>query len=272
MKVSVLIPTHNRAKLLRRAVESIFRQSFNDIECIIVDDHSTDETEKISLDLISKYKKIRYIKYKGVRNLQAVLNIGLTQSQGEYIARLDDDDLWTDENKLLKQVSFLDDNPDYFLVGTNANFFDVNGELFFSSRLPEIDSELRQKALLQNNFLASTVLFNKEKALKFCGFMEDVKLAGDYGLWLGLGSIGKFANLSDVTTNIYLSQNEIKQRRIIRTIDSMKIIKIFRKDYSSYLLGLVVRWVSMLVLYLSPQIFDRFLYQTKNVLFKKKGV
>lgn len=272
MKVSILIPTRNRSELLKKSVRSVFEQSLQDIECIIVDDFSTDETEKVSSDLISLYGKVRYIKHAGRRNLQAVLNSGLSEAKGEYIARIDDDDLWIDKEKLAKQVLFLDTHPEHFMAGTNSYFVDRSGKTLFSSKLPQSDSELRQRALVQNQFLASTVLFNREQALALGGFPEDVELAGDYGLWLALGLRGKFANMSDFSTAIYLPKGGIKQRRIIRIKDSIKIISRFKNEYPTYVLGLVVRWLSLLLLYLTPETLGRLLYSMKLNIFMKKSV
>ncbi|MDE2399397.1 MAG: glycosyltransferase [Patescibacteria group bacterium] len=274
MKVSIIIPTHNRALLLNRAVVSVIEQSFKDFECLIIDDHSTDTTRELIENWQSKDSRIRYINFNGKRNLQAVLNYGLFQANGVYIARLDDDDYWIDKDKLKKQVSFLDFNDNYLLIGTNANFVDEFGKILFSSRITLKDSVIRKKILFDNPFISSTVVFRKDEAKKLGGFSENIKLSGDYDLWLSLGKLGKFTNLSEHSTYIYFSNTKIKERRIIRIQDSIKIIKKFKKDYSGYFFALIIKSFSFLILYIMPNSLsmNKFLYKSKIFFFGDKGV
>ena len=100
-KVSVIIPTYNRAHYICETIDSILAQTYRDYEIIVVDDGSADNTRKV----LQKYDgKVRYF-YQKNRGPSAARNFGISQSQGEYIAFLDDDDLWT-ENKLELQIDF----------------------------------------------------------------------------------------------------------------------------------------------------------------------
>ena len=100
-KVSVIIPTYNRADLLPRAVNSVLSQTFSDYEIIIVDDHSPDNTQ----DVIAAFTdpRIRSIRHRTNRRQSAAINTGIANAMGEYIAFLDDDDEWL-PNKLEGQV------------------------------------------------------------------------------------------------------------------------------------------------------------------------
>jgi glycosyltransferase involved in cell wall biosynthesis len=269
MKISVLIPTHNRVESLQKAIKSVLDQSIEDFECLVIDDHSTDSTKEVVLAWQEKDSRVNYFSYSDTRNLQAVLNYGLKRARGEYIARIDDDDIWLEKDKLKNQMTFLQQHPDYLLVGTNASFATKNGQVVFSSNMPQTDLDLRRKALLQNHFLSSTVLFRKDPALNLGGFPIDVRLAGDYGLWLALGSVGKFVNLAECSTLITLPEVWVKQRRIIRIKDGIKIIHKFKKQYPKYFSGLFGRYFSLAMLILLPQsaIFDRLLYRIKTNIF-----
>ncbi len=104
-KVSVIIPTYNRADLLPRAVNSVLSQTYHDYEIIIIDDHSPDNTQ----DVIAAFSdpRIRSIRHQTNRRQSAAINTGIASARGEYIAFLDDDDEWL-PNKLEGQVQILD--------------------------------------------------------------------------------------------------------------------------------------------------------------------
>src|SRR5438128_2256003 len=104
-KVSVIIPTYNRAGFLRAAVQSVLDQTFTDFDVVIVDDASQDETQSVVERL--QDKRIRCIRHPTNRRIAATRNTGIVNSTGEYIAFLDDDDQWLPE-KLAKQVAMLD--------------------------------------------------------------------------------------------------------------------------------------------------------------------
>ena len=91
-KVSVIIPTYNRASVIQRAVDSVYHQSFNNWELLLVDDGSTDQTKEI-LKGFKKDPKFRYFKTKN-HGVSSARNLGLKQAQGEWIAFLDSDDEW----------------------------------------------------------------------------------------------------------------------------------------------------------------------------------
>src|SRR5207237_7043535 len=104
-KVSVIIPTHNRSGFLRLAVLSVLKQTFPDFELVIVDDASGDDTPAV----VKRFEdpRIRYIRHERNLRIAAARNTGISNSTGEYVAFLDDDDEWL-PSKLQKQVSALD--------------------------------------------------------------------------------------------------------------------------------------------------------------------
>ena len=108
-RVSVVMPTHNRAGLLSRAIESIRMQSFIDWELVVTDDASTDTTWQVLAEWAVKDARIKPM--RNVKNqypdISKILNDGVRAAQGRYIARLDDDDYWCEPRKLEKQINFL---------------------------------------------------------------------------------------------------------------------------------------------------------------------
>ena len=121
-KVSVIVSTYNRGRFVCEAVESVLNQTFRDFEVIVVDDGSTDNTP----DLLKKYaSSIHYI-YQRNKGRSAARNSGIRLCRGEYIAFLDDDDIWL-PGKLERQVAFLDLHPEAALAHTFTELMDEYG-------------------------------------------------------------------------------------------------------------------------------------------------
>lgn len=122
--VSVIIPTYNRADLVREAIQSVLDQTYQNFEIIVVDDGSTDGTEQV----LAPYKdRIIYI-YQENQGGAAARNTGIKVAKGEYIAFLDSDDLWFPQ-KLEKQVEILDKNQDISVVYSNIIKIDENNKI-----------------------------------------------------------------------------------------------------------------------------------------------
>src|SRR5215475_868787 len=107
-KVSVIIPTHNRAEFLRSAITSVLNQTFQDFEIIIIDDASKDHTQEVIANFNDARIKVIYNQVS--KGAAGARNIGIMNSSSEYTAFLDDDDEWLPE-KLQIQNCFLDDSP-----------------------------------------------------------------------------------------------------------------------------------------------------------------
>ena len=115
--ISVIIPTYRRYTYLRQAVQSVIQQNYSDIEIIIIDDHSGDETKKISKD----FPQIHYIENDKNKGPGYSRKMGLKKAQGEYIVFLDDDDYYTDNSFFHTAVDILEKNSDYVFVSANAD-------------------------------------------------------------------------------------------------------------------------------------------------------
>src|SRR5438105_5557117 len=109
-KVSVIIPTYNRAKLLFHCVKSVLDQTFHDLEAIVIDDGSDDDTSACLHDLAKTDERLR-IFHQDHKGAQAARNLGFQTSTGEFLSFLDDDDLWHPE-KLSAQLAAFNENVD----------------------------------------------------------------------------------------------------------------------------------------------------------------
>src|SRR4030043_97742 len=184
MKVSVIIPTYNRAQTLAEAIDSVLSQTFKDFELIVVDNYSTDATESV----VNAYtdRRIRYFKNQNNGLVSINRNFGIEKSHGEYIAFLDDDDLWLPE-KIARQVPLLDSNTELGLVYTDCYIIDVSGtareKTYFASTKPIRGSVLSE--LLRNNSVPLSTVISKREVLDKVGvFNPAYRIAQDYDLWL----------------------------------------------------------------------------------------
>ena len=248
MRVSVIIPTYNRAKLLDRAIQSVLNQTYQDFELILVDDGSTDNTREVVSGFADD--RIRYIRLnEGTGGCAAPRNLALGVAQGEYIAILDDDDFWVDEDKLRAQVDFLDAHTDYVLIGTNMAVVDRDGVEVSHSCLPEKDDEIRSQLLWKNCFLHSTVLFRKSTAVDSGGYscVKGTAYSDDYDMWLKLGTVGKFANLGcfSLAYDLHPSEFELRENKVSLYLRDTRMINKYRCDYPNYWQAIRLRYVGL---------------------------
>ena len=156
IKLSVIIPTYNDSKHIKNSIDSVLGQSFKDLEIIIIDDGSTDNTKDILKTYIES-NKIIYLYQENKGQLHAKNN-GILVAKGNYLAFLDSDDEWIDNDKLTKQVNFLDKNPEYVLIGTSGVVVDENKNKITNYNVPLDDLTIRSNILLKNPFIQSSVV------------------------------------------------------------------------------------------------------------------
>jgi len=184
-KVSVIIPTFNRKNMLKEAIDSILAQTYSDFELIIVDNCSTDGTER----MVAGYhdERIRYFRNSNNGIIAVNLNYGIKRARGEYIALCDDDDIWMPD-KLSKQVASLDAEPSIALGSTNAIDFDEKGDhgVHFSDTG---DRYISSTAILYKNPIVQSSVLLRRSALDKTGlFSEDPAYFSveEFELWLRL--------------------------------------------------------------------------------------
>ena len=201
-KVSVIIPTFNRAGLIARAIRSVTVQHYRDFEILVIDDGSTDETEEVAR---SFGKKIRYC-FKENEGAGRARNYGLLKARGEYIAFLDSDDLWLPE-KLSLQVTLLDRSRQTGLVYTDIKSFSELGtseKSYFQYTKPYSGYIFRQ--LFMKNFIpTSTVMVRRHCFEKVGIFKKDQPHAEDYDMWLRIASSFQIQCLFRSLSRFYLN-------------------------------------------------------------------
>ena len=266
-KVSVLIATYNRKRLLPKAIESVLKQSLSDWELVVVDDGSDDGTEELMLEYCRKDGRIKYLKGNHVGRIAVVSNRGLRAASGEYVAVLDDDDFWIDREKLEKQIDFLDKNPSYVGCGSGMITVDEAGNEILRFLKPESDEEIKKKALYANPMANSTTVFRRSIA-EDIGFYDETLLQfADWDFWLKIGTRGKLYNFQEYFTSYLMwdkSSSFMRQKENARS--ALVIVKRYRKIYpgfdKAFLLAATYRTYVLL-----PAILRKFL---NPVLSKRK--
>lgn len=264
------MPVYNGAQYIGQAIESVLNQTFSDFEFIIIDDGSTDHSLEIIDSFVKQDPKIKIFKNEKNLGLQKSLNRGIEKSHGEFIARIDHDDIWCDKDKLKKQIEFLEKNPDYALVGTGVLCIDLEGKIINSIQHKNTDQEIRNHMLLLNQFAHPSVLIRKEALSEVGLYPEDKKhrnFAEDYELWLRIGKKFKFANLPDYSIKYRLNPNgitlgnEFKQRMTGLAL-SMKYAKFYPNRLRSIIIKLLTLALSRATLdqIVAKNIFARNIY------------
>lgn len=190
--VSILLPVYNESVFLQKAIGSIINQSYPNIEIIIVNDGSTNpEVEEICLKYIGKIVYLR----KDNGGVASALNYAINVAKGEYIARMDGDDI-SYSDRIYKQVEFLENNRDIDICGTNYEYIDENDAVIYYCNLPLNDSEIKVQNIFCCSLCHPSIMFRRKVFDNGLRYNESAK-AEDYELWLRLEREVKFANLKE---------------------------------------------------------------------------
>jgi glycosyltransferase involved in cell wall biosynthesis len=218
-RISVVMSVYNAAEFLREAVDSILNQTFSDFEFIIIDDKSTDD----SLKILKSYIDPRIILVINDKNIGLTknLNEGIKLAKGEFIARMDADDISLPQ-RFEKQVIFLDTNPHISLSGTQVIELGLNTV----SKFPITSEEIKFSFLHTNSIAHPTVLFRKNDFVKFSLIYDENYLtAQDYELWTRAISILNFSNLEEPLLKLRIHANQISKTKSINQNHFTKMIK-----------------------------------------------
>jgi glucosyltransferase len=206
MKVSIICTNYNKGDWVREAMDSFLNQRTTfDFEIIIIDDASTDHSYEIIQDYQNKFPE-------KVRTFRNEVNLGITrtwkkvcqEAKGQYIARCDSDDFWTDPLKLQKQVDLLDSSTDSLWSNTEFDMVDLDGNIiqkdaFANKALPLIDS-YEEMLVMKGMTMASTWLVDTSLMQDVSDQISDTAADDTFELQLELFKRTKISFLSDSTT------------------------------------------------------------------------
>lgn len=179
MDISVVIPVYNRAAYIKKALDSVIRQTCPPAEIVVVDDGSTDETQSV----LATYRDIYVIRHNTNRGVSAARNSGIKEAKGEWIAFLDSDDLWT-QNKLETNVVFHEENPHY-LIFQNQEVWIRNGRRVNPKKKHrKYAGRIFRQSLPMCIISPSAVMVHREVFNDVGFFDESFPVCEDYDLWL----------------------------------------------------------------------------------------
>ena len=189
--VSIIMPAYNSARTLEDAASSVLEQTYENIELLIADDDSSDDTSEICQALASKDSRVHVITNTNNQGALKTRLKAVKEAKGEWIAFLDSDDLWKPD-KLSKQLALRDDTG-CDLVYTGSSFIDENGRPF--EWIMHVPERIQYRQLLRQNIISnSSVLVKKDLFLRFAPDSEDKHdMHEDFACWLGMLRAGHTA-------------------------------------------------------------------------------
>ncbi|CAB50071.1 glycosyltransferase family 2 protein [Pyrococcus abyssi] len=204
--VSVIIPTYNRANLLRRAIASVLNQKFKDFELIVVDDASTDNTPEVVESI--EDGRIRYIRLKKNSGGPIARNIGIKKAKGRFIALLDDDDEWLPHRLEVQVRKFENLGKEFGVVYGGFYYVSQDGRIL-GKRLPKHRGDIYSH-LLKENFIGSPTLLIRRECFKKAGLFDPrLSSSQDWDMWLRIARYYKFDYVDEIIAKYYVHGKQI---------------------------------------------------------------
>jgi len=269
-KITVLMPVYNCELYIKEAIDSILNQTFTDFEFLIIDDASTDQT----VALIKTYTDARIILIVKPINtgLTNSLNQGLKLAKGDFIARMDGDDISLPE-RFERQIIFLETNPDIVLCGTW--FSKIESDVVIKVPENHIDIKL---ALLKGNCICHPSVMMRKQVLDKLSEAYDVSKepAEDFDLWVRLVAIGKLHNLQEVLLKYRVHNAQVSQKgETLQTQLSLQlrlqILEYLKYPFDDNERDLLKKIISGSVLVTFNEIKDFLILKEKMVLANADG-
>ena len=272
--ISTIISTKNGSPYICRAIDSVLAQipalkalsPSCDLELIIVSDGSTDDTADVVRGKIATATRLGQASDGQIKLIELKKNIGpglarnlailggdaegqsYPEASGEYIALLDDDDVWTDPKKLANQKVFLDIDEDVVLVGASKVEFVTEENKHVKYFLGGRDAlNIRKNMLVSNPVITSSVLF-RASVFKVVGGFENMYLAEDYDLWLRMGLAGQIINIDGADTKYTVRKGNASNTRTLELNKAvLSLIKMYKDRYPNYIPALLKAYARIIL-------------------------
>ncbi|MEM3486633.1 MAG: glycosyltransferase [Candidatus Methanomethyliaceae archaeon] len=178
-KVSVIIPVYNGGNRVAEAIKSVLKQTYPNFELIVVDDGSRDNTSAVVRSI--QDERVMLLRHPNNRGICAARNTALAAASGEYIAFLDDDDIW-EPTKLERQIELFRNNSNLGLIHTCAIDIYDNGMVL--RRCSYYEGNCYRKLLIRDGIIASSAIVPRYCFERVGYFDEDLRLYGDWDVWI----------------------------------------------------------------------------------------
>jgi glycosyltransferase involved in cell wall biosynthesis len=234
--ISIIVAVHNVEAFLDECIRSMVGQTYRNIEIVLVDDGSTDDTAQI----VAGYDDPRICYYKNEKNMGIVytLNRAYSLCRGEYIARMDADDISLPE-RFARQVEFLDANPDVAVLGTNCETFDDNGPLYsgWSATNP---AQMKVDLLFSCGVAHPSVMMRREVIQNLGGYDLNFEGMEDYDLWCRVAENHGVTTLADILFRYRVHSGQVTKNpseKYMERLRKLKIRQLGQLEISSDCLG-----------------------------------
>jgi len=202
LDISVIIPTHNRFELLKRALESVYSQSFQAKEIIIIDDGSTDNSSEIQ----KLFPRAKYI-YQKNAGVSSARNLGIKNSTCQWLAFLDSDDTWHVE-KLAWHVEFHHQNPQILMSYTDETWIRDDKEVKIPKKFHKVGGDIFEACLSHCIIAPSAVMMHKKLLDEVGLFDETLEVCEDYDLWLRVACGNKIGLIDEKLITKYAGHED----------------------------------------------------------------
>jgi glycosyltransferase involved in cell wall biosynthesis len=211
-RITVLMAVYNDSQFLEKSINSILNQTFKDFEFLIIDDCSEDPGSRLILEGLCDYR-IKILRNSKNLGLTRSLIVGVENSNGEFIARMDSDDISL-ENRLEIQIKYLDEHPEIGIVGSDCYEIDFDDQFLGYIKMPESDLEVRWTSIFSNPFIHSSVLIRKSVLVyNQLNYDSNYTSAQDFDLWKRLLAITLGANIPQPLIKYRSHQNSITSKK-----------------------------------------------------------
>lgn len=236
MKVSIILPAYNAEDTIQCAIQSIMRQTYKDYEVVAIDDGSSDKTFSILAAYQLKHSNIRLVKNDNNMGLIKTLNLGLDLAQGEYVVRMDADDVM-EPNRLALQTTFMEAHPECVASGGQMSLFGVKRG---NARIQPLEhSQIFNASFMMCPIYHPTAIvrmqFIRDHNIKY---NEQYVYAEDYKLWSDILKIdgAKLANIPDRVLRYRTSSTQVSSAHAVMQFKMSCRIK--RENINCYLISL----------------------------------
>ncbi len=231
--VSIIVPTYNRANVIKRAIDSILRQTYSAYEVIIVDDGSTDETASVIAGI--QDTRIRYIVLEENKGVAHARNVGIQEAAYDYVAFLDSDDEWLPDKLRLQMDKLLDPSNQFGMVycRMGGELRDGTGRFVCPHQdfVKEIlEGNLFQPLLHYNVIGTPSMIVRKECLEKVGGFKETLQCLEDWELILRLARQWKIGFVDEILVEVHKTAGSVSTNNVWYLITRCYLVSLYRRE------------------------------------------
>ena len=256
-KITVIMSVYNAQTYLNEAIESILNQSFSDFEFLIINDCSEDDTRKILDGFARQDHRIKLLTNKKNLGLTKNLNRLVQMSNGEYIARMDADDISLSE-RFKEQIDYFESHTDIDITGTYSQNISSEGKVIGERKVPHTHEEITKLLPKLNPLSHPTVMFRTSALKRIGGYNERYKTSQDFHLWFKATGHGlKINNIPKVLFQYRMNDSYVSRKSFQYRLNEFKIkldgYKLIKHPWYKYHTALI----SLVLAILPPFLFNQ---------------